>query len=589
MKSLQNYITVCDLFSIELKLFLHDNSSRSKNLIGGITSIVSFSAIVGIIIYFFSEFIQRKNPVVISNFTYGLNNTVNNIDQVPFLLRLTDNFKNTYTDPQSLYEIIFTFWNSTTNPTTKKLNQTYDRMVTEPCNLDKHFGQYRYLFTNVTDLNTYFCPKWNKKNYTLYGQYGDNSDYTFLHWFIRGCKQQANSEIQCRPEQVINMTLSNTYIDFITVDNLVSSIEDDPKQVKLKADRFPISNTVFKRIFSKYQQINFHDDRGYIFVQTDKYSFFQFHSTKEDIDLRNIDQIRELPGAFLWLTIHHTQNTLTYYRKYTKLQNFLADVGGIIKGITSIGFIFTYFISQKYFYQDMINQNAKVYDLVSDSVYSQNTILKQKIATLNLGELNPNNLKYTNNLSNNNNNNGNGNEFNENWNKNSQKIKTQKYTERTDLELQDRGRDKNEVQNLTDESIPSLNENKFAKILQMLSLVKKRKTIKLSLREIIFPFICTTKTLHQLRYHLGRKEIDEQLNMPNILNQLYQFKIFKKLLLDDEQIDVFDFLFSNPLRAKKPTKEFLESSKDLLCRGKSTIIDLKLVEQLKLRVSHLEI
>lgn len=613
MKDLYKAISYCDVFSIEVKFFLHKNNSRSRNIVGGLISIISFLSIAGIMIYFFNNFVGRKNPTLMSNQTYTKNNTIHNIDQVPFLFRLSDNFRNLYDDPQSLYELVFSIFIKSKNPITNTTTQTYEKMETESCNLDKHFGNYRYLFVNITDLDTYFCPKWTSANYTLFGQYGDNDDYSFLLWLIRSCRNgtERSEPIVCRDPDEIKEKLSITYVEYLTVDNIVNSISNNPKDTTIKSDRFPISNTIFKRIYSRYQNIVFNDDRGYVFEDIQKTSFFQFQSYKEEIDLRDPELIQELPGAFWWFSLSHTDTTITYYRGYSKLQNFLADVGGVIKGITSIGLILTYFISEKYFYQDLINQNSKMYDIITDNIYSQNTLLKKKLDHFNQIFLNErNNLENENQVEYSNTKRLNSyqhiknkssknieimKEFNLNTQRSNNHLNVKNIKSgnlhQTNIDTPNTRKENNLNKSFEDEfndSLPSISHNKNINLLQKLSLLKKRKTVKLSLKEVLFPFFCSPHSIHKLRYQVGFGELVNQLNVPNLLNQIYQFRILKKLILDDDQEEVFNYLFSNPLKTKAPDKEILNSCRELLKKENNSIIDYKLIQQIKLRVSNIE-
>lgn len=625
MKTIKYYIRLCDYYSNEVKLMMNSNEDRVKNTFGGVISLLSFLIIIGTVMFFCVDFIKRENPIIISNTSLSKNNSITNVNSIPYLFRLTNDYQEPYEDARSVYEIIFSFFISEYDPINQSLKQKFTLMESEPCNIDKHFGEYRKYFLNTTDIHTYYCPKWTIFNQTLFGQYGDNSPYSFNNWFIRRCYNSTSNPVICKEEKVIKNILSRTYLDFRTVDNLVDNIGENPINTIVKGDRFPISNTLYKRIFMRYQNIKFNNDIGFVFKDVKKHEFFQFHSYKEEIDLRDYDAIKELPGAFVVFSTIQSDITIFYYREYMKLQNFLANVGGIIKGISAVGTIIMYFISDKYFYQELINQNSKLYDLYNDSICIQNTKLLEKIkdnstidnrnkennlrfSTLNKENFKINVRKKSSDLKDeikdtkeSKSNNENEDYLNTERPFKSNIIKSKKSKSQVPILEETNNVNSNnkdyEFKN-NDIELKTIDLDKFNQdpwyyddgsrsnyiLTKKMKLTIKRRNLKLNLKEILLPVFCLNSNLNKLRYEVGYYDINEQLNISNIINQLYQFSIFKKLILDDDQSHLFDYLFSNPLKVNKASNSVINSFQLLLNKDDYNIIDLKLIEQAKLRL-----
>ena len=69
-----------------------------------------------------------------------------------------------------------------------------------------------------------------------------------------------------------------------------------------------------------------------------------------------------------------------YVRKYRKLQNVLADIGGFTKGVTLIATLFNSFFSQSFYIHLLFDESFFSYFGSSDEVFSSRSINSQFIA-----------------------------------------------------------------------------------------------------------------------------------------------------------------------------------------------------------------
>lgn len=97
-----------------------------------------------------------------------------------------------------------------------------------------------------------------------------------------------------------------------------------------------------------YQTKQIKTDKGFIFDSIFTETHLAYESTSESYDYRESDN-------FLTVYIRKSTNRKLYERNYLKFQDIAANIGGIIKIITLLGEIITYYI-KKTLYKNFILQ-----------------------------------------------------------------------------------------------------------------------------------------------------------------------------------------------------------------------------------------
>lgn len=349
------YLKQFDYLSSEAKLtFNLRGKKKMKTIIGGIISMVAIVSSVTLTIYFFVEFITKNNKTLISSNEYSPAVNITYSHKMPFLLRLSNVENSPYQNPERIYKIRLKYWfGGKLNATSNKLQEHIDIDV-EKCDINKHFGDFKKLFENITDLNTFFCPVLRNPNETIYGLYGNIKPYGFYHFHIYKCiKENENNE--CEDESKIDELLSDTYLDMRTVDYSINSQNSEKvKTATIRTDRHMVSDSVYKRIWMYIDWVDYVTDKGFFFSDEETENFHQVNSIRYDVDLRDIG-ISVVPGTFLTVSILTTGQTLIYNRHFLKFQEYLASIGGITKFISTVGFLLNYYVSQNSYYIKLIN------------------------------------------------------------------------------------------------------------------------------------------------------------------------------------------------------------------------------------------
>ena len=113
-------------------------------------------------------------------------------------------------------------------------------------------------------------------------------------------------------------------------------------------------------MFYTFKNIEYYDDQNYLFTDRTMQNYTAFSSVKESVDLRPLSTTT-IPNSFLALSINNAPFKQVYYRRYYKVQNCIADLGGILKGILLIASGINYFFSSRYYIIDIVNNNLGNY------------------------------------------------------------------------------------------------------------------------------------------------------------------------------------------------------------------------------------
>ena len=339
---MKSMITNLDMYSSEVYFTINSGNKRIQTIYGGLITITATIAMITLSVLFLIQFFQGSSSSVLSKdeSTEDLNITLNNY---PFMLRLSTEKVHVYNDTARLYSITLKLKVGGGNYT----SQWTDDIAMEPCDINKHFGEYAYLFKEIEDIDTFFCPVGRMANQSVVGIYGGEKVFQYYHFYITMCVNSTESS-NCYDEATMTKYLKATYLDVRTVDyNLDSNgAHDKPYSLFVRSDRHSISNTVYKRIWMYMESIDYYKDIGLVFESQELYSFFKMNSFRYDMDVRDIFHGVTIPGTFANLSVLNYSNKRTYFQKYMKAQEFFANMGGITKIISVIALILNYGFSE---------------------------------------------------------------------------------------------------------------------------------------------------------------------------------------------------------------------------------------------------
>ena len=379
------YIKKCDFLYSEAKFTFNEKGDTGyKTIFGGIISIITIFASIGATLYFISRLLNKEDSsVILSTETdFYVNITYSHL--LPFMVRFSDSYSVPYTNQTSrLYNVYLRLWFGGTNDSNSEESsqQYYDLINVSKCNINQHFGEYKQYFENDPDLDTYYCPDLRQFNQTIYGIYGGYKPYSYLHFYFAKCLNSTMNNT-CFEEDYINKKLSGTYLDVKFIGYKMDSLKEKVSTIEIKSERFLVSNSVYKRIWMYIRKIRYITDNGIVFSSKKEETFHLYENVRSDTDIRDTNS-GSVPGAFLTLSILNNGEVSIYNRKYQKIQDYIATIGGIIKALTILGTILNYFnsINSYYFFiiRDFMISNhiAQLEKSVSNNFPSQISQMSQ--------------------------------------------------------------------------------------------------------------------------------------------------------------------------------------------------------------------
>ena len=344
-------ITSLDLYSTKVHFTINSGSKRNKTPIGGIITICSSLVIIAITIILLIEFVTGNNSTIQSS-SVSTEDLHLPLYDYPFLLRLSTEKIIPYEEGSRLYTMTLKLKVGGG----KNTYQWTDDIVMEQCDINQHFGNFSYLFANISDLNTYLCPIIRQTNQSVVGIYGGTHLFQYYHFYITMCINSTLNNNHCVDNKTMNKLLKATYLDVLTIDyNLdITNSRDKPFKPYVRSDRHSISNTVYKRVWMYMENIDYIKDIGLLFEKDTMYSFYQVNSFKYDMDLRDIYNGVTIPGTFANLSILNFNIKHTYIATYMKVQEFIAYIWSLSNVIKIFAIIVNYCFSESSYKQKII-------------------------------------------------------------------------------------------------------------------------------------------------------------------------------------------------------------------------------------------
>ena len=364
------FIKRLDYLSHKVTLTMNDKGDIGyKTYFGGLISIISFFFSIFCGIYFLLRMFHRKDLTVIHSTNMDPFINLTNSNNLPFLLRVSDTNSLSYNEDEKLYYITSSVWFGGSNDTTLSgsASQTSQSLNISKCDLNTHFtDEFKKYFEKFENLSSYYCIKPRNYSQTIYGLYGNYYPFSFYSFTLRYCKNTSENENFCYSMDTIKEKMRSPYLDVIFIDYTINSLNSKQvKKISIRKERYELSIKLYKRIWLYLENIKFIIDNGYIFT-FDQYEYFhRYDSVRIDPSI-----ISENSTYFSTLTILNSINSSIYNKKYTKFQDYVAIIGGLVKVIALVGSFLNYFNAQNSYYFRLIK------DFVID--YNINNIDKAK-------------------------------------------------------------------------------------------------------------------------------------------------------------------------------------------------------------------
>lgn len=245
---------------------------------------------------------------------------------------------------------------------------------------------------NSTGLinNNCFDGSFINEEVILGGKYG-TAFYGNLLFYLKKCINATESDIVCKSDEEIKDALQDgwiqlhyatSYIDYYNYTNPIQyTISDYYSKIDISLNKF---------VYHYFNELFFHSENNILFSNQNTNFAFKSEMTRSDINFAETDGIVYTIYVCPSLNIEH------YYRRYIKIQEIGASLGGLWSLISLIIVILISFVQLKHFQENIINDlfdfTTNSYISPSDSLFVCNKnaqyFKKQKI------EFPPTNIKY---------------------------------------------------------------------------------------------------------------------------------------------------------------------------------------------------
>ena len=363
MKKVKNFLLLFDIFSTPYN-FRYENSNSFNSLYG--TAIGIFFGVVIIVLGFLfgEEVFERKQPTTYKT-TILRENVKNHLKNLTMIFFISDKKVTTNTYP--IYDYLEVV-GSTQYILENQTNIIENSFELNRCNISD-LNYYNQLDV-IDNSNVYiYCLNF-KENYDYVVNDIDsmNSVYQFLEFYK--CNKTQRTCAENLDEKYESLAL---YFSFI--ETILNPIKKDQKEIFVSKDKtnfmFINSNTV-KDSSVKIVRNEFISDEGYF---TDKYEYFDYFSIeKTDTEFSLITGEHTLPNIIL--KIGSSTIVSQTFRKYMKVQDLLARIGGVTSSLLFIlNIISSNFIE--------FNYTNHIFELIIDNHFKLKEAKKSKFSDIN--------------------------------------------------------------------------------------------------------------------------------------------------------------------------------------------------------------
>lgn len=311
---LKELLKKSDYMSVRPTLFSKENF-RYKTWVGGLFQVIIVMLYASCLIHFSKDIYFRENPIVIEYKTISKlqDEWILTQKDFSFIYALLDPTTNKPYYNESIYKVEFYQVKNVNGENNVKL------LKSGQCSIDNFSKLDRKYFFGV-DLSNYACI--------------DSSEQLSLKNTLQTSPDKLQMKVyKCNTTEVNNMCSSGLILSsklkvtssilYYLDKNFDPFNNTDPFKYTLNTHTFSLSEKLHTWALIYLNKIMLQDDMGFIFQQLQSKEEIKTQKIERFIDLREVNEIFSFDIVL-------SEEVSNYYRKYEKIQNILAHVGGLI-------------------------------------------------------------------------------------------------------------------------------------------------------------------------------------------------------------------------------------------------------------------
>ena len=505
MEKIKEYLRIIDFFGHDPS-FIIKNNLKYKTHIGGLLTLIVIIISVITLIFFSEELYSKKSPSVNLITEANLNpSKINFFDNFEFIIGIQNDDFIVQRNESIYYAKGFLFQTIINSSGIFNIKEEIDL---DSC--DKALkNSINYELFKDLNLNNYYCFSKNQSkiniNNIYLNEYWGNNGFQMLQIKFYDCvntdEYVIKNNITCASEEILKENLNLADLSLYFIDTFISTNNyKNPFQRGIHEYFYDVSKNFLLTLTQYYNHIEINDDSGLIFTTSNKINSFKL----SDMITNKADE--RTGEHFLTLTLQLNNVIEKYQRKYYKLQDYAAQVGGVINTLIIICYFILQFYDENAYFEFLINE------------YFEIKLFEKKKTESNISFLENNEIN---------------NNVNKNINKKSEKNKLKNFKENPS--------------NLNGSKKNNYQKNKNGSFIN--NLIKSKKKINLSFCDKFF-FIqfCQKKSRAKKNgilevYLLAKNHLMNYMDILGYLKHLFSENQKHKLLLNEDQQKIFDYIF----------------------------------------------
>lgn len=354
------------------------NSKYFRTTLGGILCVLMIICTFLVSLYFGRDVWEKKNPIVNSaevTMAIPLEMPLDKID-FEFIFGVSNDL-GYITDPTVLdiRPQLFSYSNEKASFFTIPFNITV-------CKSEVFFEENRALVQQLNVMDKFYCIPGSElaKGLGMYKTFGEDG-FKIFNIQLYPCRNNTNSNgVVCKPQETIDNLLGSTYLStFFTDYSIDTNNFTQPYTKYFKNEFTAISKDSFTAFILFFQHYFINSDNGFLFQE-----FAEKRIPKFDLSKNMFSVKPNTSGLFVELSIQLRNSKVTYFRKYLKLQELMAQIGGVANLFTIIIYLLNYVPALASYKSYLINS---YFEFPSES----STVMKNWLMKNSL--INPNSIK----------------------------------------------------------------------------------------------------------------------------------------------------------------------------------------------------
>jgi hypothetical protein len=347
---LQKFSKKIDLLGQKPK-FLIEGKEKFTTMISGSLSLLIYILAALACFFFGRELYLKRDPIVIVSNSFDHSPRDFNLTKEKFTFFIgIQNSESSYQIDERIFSVNF-ISRKFIKKTDEKGNVDYDMNMKmnkmETCNLTKHFNNFQHLFKDQ-ELNKLYCLDNDAiKDLSLKGTWGDPV-FELFQIQVTTCKNSTEDNNTnniknpiCASKAEIDEKLKGGFFVVNYVDSIFEPKNYTHPQIYVRRNFYTsMSNKFFKELSFYMKNIDYLTESGFILDQQTNDFFLQLDYSYEIYDFRESNE-------FFFCNFRLSYNRDIYYRKYLKIQDVIAQVGGFLKGYNDNRKVFRFLVFQE--------------------------------------------------------------------------------------------------------------------------------------------------------------------------------------------------------------------------------------------------